>query len=211
MLARLDHSTGAARAVVVRLTVAVSLCGSAHASAADAEVDVKSALAPAQGPHVHALGSASVGRGLRFNNPYRLATPLGDDAESLSLSATYLDVGLMVTTGSSLEHGGAVHLAVAIDGIPQEVFTPGYVALLRLSPRWMTWGRLGTPIVLEPDASVGAELGLGLGVLLSAGFGFSAEATGSLFYGAATPDKSVSVIPIVALQLGVLVDLEVLP
>jgi hypothetical protein len=28
------------------------------------------------------------GRGLRFNNPYRLSTQLGDTAESLSLTAT---------------------------------------------------------------------------------------------------------------------------
>src|SRR5215204_3342282 len=36
----------------------------------------------------HWLGGMYVGKGLRFNNPYRLGTVLGDDAKSLSLSAT---------------------------------------------------------------------------------------------------------------------------
>src|SRR6185295_11658619 len=45
---------------------------------------------------LHGLAALSVGRGLRFNNPYRLAQPLGDTPESVSLSATYLDAGLGV-------------------------------------------------------------------------------------------------------------------
>jgi hypothetical protein len=40
----------------------------------------------------HWLGGVFVGKGLRFNNPYRLRRVLGDDAESLSLTATYQDV-----------------------------------------------------------------------------------------------------------------------
>src|SRR5689334_12933139 len=42
----------------------------------------------------HWLGGVGVGKGLRLNNPYRLPRVLGDDAESLSLTATYLDVHL---------------------------------------------------------------------------------------------------------------------
>src|SRR5262245_41434599 len=34
------------------------------------------------------------GTGLRFNNPYRLATPLGGDAESVSRTAAFVDFGL---------------------------------------------------------------------------------------------------------------------
>src|SRR4051812_8838246 len=40
----------------------------------------------------HWLGGAYLGRGLRFNNPYRLRSELGDGAQSLSLTATYLDL-----------------------------------------------------------------------------------------------------------------------
>jgi hypothetical protein len=42
---------------------------------------------------ISGLLSLAVGRGLRFNNPYRLEKPLGDTAESVSLAATYLDIG----------------------------------------------------------------------------------------------------------------------
>src|SRR5262245_35999271 len=42
------------------------------------------------------------GTGLRFNNPYRLSTPLGDDAESVSRTAAYVDIGLAMTLGSPL-------------------------------------------------------------------------------------------------------------
>ncbi len=168
---------------------------------------------PPGGLYAHVFGALSVGRGLRLNNPYRLATPLGDDAESLSLSATYLDLAANVTFGNpnGVQHGGAIHLASALDGIPQEVVTPSYVALLRLPPRFFLYGRAGTPIVLEPDASVGLEAAAGGAWLFTAGLGLTAELVGSVFYGAATQDVDATTIPIISLQLGVLVDYEVLP
>jgi hypothetical protein len=46
---------------------------------------------------------------------------------------------------------------------------------------------------------------------LTAGVGATAELIGSLFYGAATQDEAVTLIPIVSLQIGILIDLEVLP
>ena len=58
---------------------------------------------------VSGLASLSVGRGLRFNNPYRLARPLGDSAESVSLAATYLDLGLgLLFGGRDFRHGVAL-------------------------------------------------------------------------------------------------------
>ena len=41
-----------------------------------------------------------MGKGLRYNNPYRLQRVLGDAASSLSLSATYLDLHVGRTFGS---------------------------------------------------------------------------------------------------------------
>jgi hypothetical protein len=164
------------------------------------------------GRYAHLFGALELGRGLRFNNPYRLQTVLGDDAESLSLTATYVDFSAGAAFGppDGVQHGAALHLSVALDGIPQEVVAPSYVFMLRRPPlRWH--GRLGTPVVLEPDWNIGAELAGGCAWFASAGLGFGVELVASLFYGAATYERSATVIPIVSLQAGVAVDYEVLP
>lgn len=168
---------------------------------------------PRAGPHLQLLGAVSLGRGLRLNNPYRLATPLGDDAESLSLTATYLDLSASVSTGSpsGLAYGGAMHLSVAMDGIPQSVASPSFLCSLRLPPYFLVMGRLGLPIVLEPDANLGYELGVGAIYWLRAGVGLTTEVIGSLFYGAATQERAATTIPILSVQAGLAIGYEVLP
>jgi hypothetical protein len=165
------------------------------------------------GPQGHLLAAVALGRGIRFNNPYRLATPLGDTAESLSLSATYLDLSIGAVLGppGGIGHGGSLHLASALDGIPQQVLTPSYLALQRFAGGFIVYGRAGVPIVLGPDVNAGFELAGGGAWLFSAGLGATAELVGSVFYGAATHEHSVTIIPIVALQLGVMIDYEILP
>jgi hypothetical protein len=165
------------------------------------------------GQHGHMLGGLAVGRGMRLNNPYRLATPLGDSAESLSLSATYLDLSLGAAVGPAggIAHGGALHLAIALDGIPQQVLAPSYLALHRFAGGWLARGRAGLPIVLGPDVNTGFELAAGGAWLFSAGLGATAELVTSVYYGAATHQESVTIIPIIALQLGVMIDYELLP
>jgi hypothetical protein len=167
----------------------------------------------AGGGYVHTFGFAGVGRGLRFNNPYRLETVLGEDPESLSLSATYLDFAVGATVGDprALQHGAVAHLSIATDGIAQEVLSVSYLMLHPFGQRFLATGRAGVPVVLEPDFNAGFELGFGGAFLLSAAFGVSAELVGSVFYGAATLDRSVTVIPMIALQAGLWVDYEVLP
>ncbi len=166
-----------------------------------------------RGGYVHAFGFAGAGRGLRFNNPYRLETVLGDDAESLSLSATYLDLAIGATFGEArgLQHGAVAHLSIATDGIAQEVLSVSYLMLHPFGSRFLVTGRGGVPVVLEPDLNAGFELGVGGAFLLSAAFGVGAELVGSVFYGAATLDRSATVIPMVSLQAGLWVDYEVLP
>ena len=161
----------------------------------------------------HWLGGLYVGRGIRFNNPYRLERVLGDDARSLSLTATYLDlhVGRTFSSPNGFEHGVALHLSVATDGVRQEVVTPSYLLLRRFSPRVLGYGRAGFPIVLEPDASVGLEAGVGSAYLFTAHLGIGAELDFSMFYGAATIDRAVTVIPVASLALGVFFDWERLP
>jgi hypothetical protein len=154
-----------------------------------------------------------VGRGIRFNNPYRLQRELGDDASSLSLTATYLDLHAARTfsTPDGFEHGAALHLSIATDGIRQEVLTPSYLLVQRFNARVLGYGRAGFPIVLEPDAAVGLEAGLGAAYFFSANLGLGLEADFSVFYGAATFDRALTVIPVASLALGVFFDWEHLP
>lgn len=161
----------------------------------------------------HWLGGLYLGRGLRFNNPYRLRTVLGDDAESLSLGATYLDlhVGRTFSAPDTFEHGVSAQLSIATDGIRQEVFTPSYLLVRRHGPRLLGYGRAGFPIVLEPDASVGLQAGLGAAYFFSANLGLGAELDLSLFYGAATIEEPATLIPMLSLAFGLFFDWERLP
>jgi hypothetical protein len=177
----------------------------AQAAAAAAQAD------DASRSRVHGLAALSVGRGLRFNNPYRLATPLGDSAESLSLSATYLDLmlGALFGAGSTFQHGAAVSGIVALDGIGQFGVTPSYLVQTRLSPRLGLRGRLGVPVVVAPDTTWGLEAAVGPNLGIAFGLGVIAELVGSVFLGAATEETSVTAIPMLSVQLGVFFDHEV--
>ncbi len=168
---------------------------------------------PARGLYLHIMGAVSLGDGLRFNNPYRLSKVLGKTAESLSLTAPYLDLSVAGLLGrpDGLQHGLQVHLSSAVQGISQSVLTPSYIALVRLPPRWLVYGRAGVPVVLDPDATLGLELAAGGAWMASAGLGLTAELVGSVYYGAATEQTPVTTIPVLSLQVGALVDYEVLP
>lgn len=162
--------------------------------------------------YVQLFATALVGTGLRFNNPYRLATPLGDDAESLSRTATYVDIGIAATFGNplGLQHGMALRTSGAIEGVGQLVMTPSYFA-------WRRWrslaafGRLGVPLVLTPDVTWGLEAGLGGAWFFMGGLGVAAEIVGDMFYGAGTPDVAAASYPVLSGQLGFIATYEVLP
>lgn len=168
---------------------------------------------PAGGPYLHFMGALALGEGLRFNNPYRLSRVLGKSPQSLSLTAPYVDISAAALLGrpDGLQHGLAMHLSMAVQGIAQEVLTPSYIALVRLPPRWLVYGRAGTPVVLEPDASLGIELAAGGAWMASAGLGVTAELVGDVFYGAATEQKPITTIPVLSFQVGAVIDYEVLP
>jgi hypothetical protein len=162
---------------------------------------------------LHGFGTVTLGKGLRFNNPYRLATPIGDGPESVSFTAAFVDVGIGAAYGSAsgFQHGGEVALGIATDGISQQVLGLSYVLLYPVHDDILLRGRGGFPIVLGPDSNIGFELGAGAAWLVTGGIGVTAELTGSLFYGAATLDKSTTTIPLLALELGVWLDYEVFP
>ena len=184
-----------------------------RAASADTGGRAPSTPLPPLGGGYRLMAGMGVGRGIRFDNPYRLQTELGHDAESLSLTATYVDVSVaaLLAGGERVFHGVTVHGSFALDGITQEVITPSYLLMLRPVPRWALLGRAGLPIVVEPDANVGFELAGGGVFYVTAGLGITASLVGSLFFGAGTLDSARPAIPILSMEVGAVYDYEVLP
>ncbi len=166
-----------------------------------------------RGPYVHTFGALGYGRGLRFNNPYRLQTELGSDAQSLSTTAGYVDVAAGAALGNpdGFQHGLVLHLSLAANGISQQVVSASYLLLRPLGERFLGYARAGVPFVLSPDFSAGAEAGAGAAFFLSSGLALTGEALLSVFAGAATWEHDPTWWPIASLQLGLWVDYEVLP
>src|SRR5258708_22920421 len=125
---------------------------------------------------VDLFATAYVGDGVRFNNPYRRSTVLGSQAESLSRTAAYADLGGAALLGDPgfLAHGIALRVTLALEGVPQTVLTPSYMALHRWGP-WALYGRAGVPIVLYPDTTFGMEAAAGGVWFARAGLGLTAE------------------------------------
>lgn len=176
---------------------------------ARAEVAARRADEP---PPISGLLSLAVGRGLRFNNPYRLERPLGDSAESISLAATYLDIGAALLFGQrDFRHGASLGGDVALQGIGQLVLTPSYLAQFGLSDGLGVSGRVGVPLVVAPDTSLGLEAAVGSNLALAYGLGAQLELVGSVYFGAATDETSITTIPMLSLQLGVFFEHGVSP
>lgn len=185
---------------LMALAVAAAVCGAGERRAAAQEA----AAVGAGAQPVSGLLSLAVGRGLRFNNPYRLERPLGDTAESVSLAATYLDLGAALLFGErGFRHGASLGGDVALQGIGQFVLTPSYLAQFGLTETLGVAGRVGVPVVVTPDTSFGLEAAVGSSVGLAYGLGAQLELVGSVFFGAATDETSVTTIPMLSLQLGV--------
>jgi hypothetical protein len=163
-------------------------------------------------PAATVLGTAAVGDGLRFNNPYRLATPLGATAQSVSRTAGFVDAGFAAVYGDArgLEHGLALRMTFATEGVPQAVLVPTYL-LWRRFRDFAAYGRLGPAIVLTPDVTWGGELSVGGAWFLRGGVGVAAEIVGDVFYGAGTRDVATPAYPVLSGELGVVVAYEVLP
>jgi hypothetical protein len=172
----------------------------------------KNAAAETKSGYVQLFTTTFLGDGLRFNNPYRLATPLGSTAQSVSRTAAYVDLGLAATLGAPMgfQHGLAVRLSLAIEGVPQSVLAPSYL-LWRRWRSWAAYGRASVPIVLTPDPTVGFEAGVGGVWFVRGGIGVTAEIVGDLFYGAGTREVATPAYPLLSAQLGLTIAYEVLP
>ena len=150
---------------------------------------------PRDHPHQHPASSAatrtctaSVGlasaRGLRFNNPYRLRTVLGDDAESLSRAATYLDLALR--RGARRPARIAARRRAALSRSRPTASRRRCSARLtrrcgRFGARWLVLARAGVPVVLEPDLNAGFELAAGGAFLLGAAVGIGRSSPSACF------------------------------
>ncbi|HEY5243620.1 MAG TPA: hypothetical protein VIJ22_19200 [Polyangiaceae bacterium] len=158
------------------------------------------------------FATAFVGDGLRFNNPYRLSTVLGSQAQSLSRTAAYTDLGGAILIGNPafLAHGLVLRASVALEGIEQAVLAPSYMVLHRFGP-WAAYGRAGAPIVLSPDTTFGMEGAAGAIWFVRAGIGLAAEVVGDVFYGAGTREVETPAYPVLSAQAGLWLSWEVLP
>jgi hypothetical protein len=156
--------------------------------------------------------TSALGDGLRFNNPFRLATVLGSDAQSLSRSATYVDLGAAMVVGApyGLRHGIALRWSIAVEGISQVAAAPTY----QLWKRWSAfaaYGRAGPSFVLGPDSTWGLEGAAGGVWFVRGGLGVTAEIVGDVFYGAGTRDVATATYPMLSGEIGLVIDYEVLP
>jgi hypothetical protein len=152
------------------------------------------------------------GTGFRFNNPYRLSTPLGGDAESVSRTAAFVDLGLGMTIGNPLgfQHGASLRTSIAVEGVGQVVMTPSYF-LWRRKSALAAFGRAGVPLVLSPDVTWGLEGAVGAAFFFLGGIGAVCEVVGDVFYGTGTREVSTAAYPVLSGQIGFIGTYEVLP
>ncbi len=157
------------------------------------------------------VATAFAGDGLRFNNPYRLASVLGSTAESLSRTAGYVDLGGAVLAGdpTKIAQGLALRVSIAVEGVPQAVATPSYLLLHRSGP-WAAYGRAGVGLVVSPDVTWGLEGGAGGIWFARAGIGVAAELVGDVFYGAGTREVARPAYPVLSAQAGLWLSWEAL-
>jgi hypothetical protein len=161
---------------------------------------------------VDIFATAFIGDGLRFNNPYRLAKVLGQNARSLSRTATYTDVGAAFALGdpTSGASGMALRVSAALEGVPQAALTPSYLLFRRFS-YWAAYARAGAAIILSPDTTWGFEGAAGGIWFARAGIGIVAELVGDVFFGAATREAGSPTYPVLSGQGGLWLSWEALP
>jgi len=201
------------RIVVLASVFAATVCMATSARADDKSVIVDAKVDAGPRPtYFRAFATTAVGLGVRFNNPFRLATPIGDRAESASTTPFYGTIGVGAAFGNphGFQHGALLRYDRSLQGVAQNVLTPSYMLVRRGT--WLEgWGRFGLPLLLTPDVNLGAELAAGGAMFVTAGIGISFELIGDVFYGAATPENKRPIYPVLSGQLGIVLEWERLP
>jgi hypothetical protein len=124
--------------------------------------------------------------------------------------------GAFVFPGHAVRHGvglnasinlsGDGSLDLGVDPAQQIVVAPTYLLYIGLSELFKLSGKVSVPLVVTPDFSFGAELAVGAHLFVLAGFGFYAELSATMFFGA---DSTVH--PFGSVEGGLSFDYEVLP
>ncbi|MCB9635116.1 MAG: hypothetical protein H6721_23570 [Sandaracinus sp.] len=101
-----------------------------------------------------------------------------------------------------------------IDPMQQWVVSPGYAVRVGFPagavPDFVVRGRVGIPVVLTPDVTWGVEVDASFTYALLAGLGIYAEVGYGTFFGAEDRAGDLTVNPMIGLELGVMLDWEVL-
>ncbi|MCB9616530.1 MAG: hypothetical protein H6722_29190 [Sandaracinus sp.] len=101
-----------------------------------------------------------------------------------------------------------------IDPMQQWVLSPGYAVRVGFPagavPDFVVRGRVGIPVVLAPDVTWGVEVDASFTYALLAGLGIYAEVGYGTFFGAEDRAGDLTVNPVIGLELGAMLDWEVL-
>lgn len=134
----------------------------------------------------------------------RLAPVYGEVFAGYLFPGSGLQHGLGVTATLGLnEDGGFVE---PVDALSQALLGPTYALAIDLDPALLTMARVTVPVSFVGDLSVGLDLGATAGYRVFAGAGVYAEASLSAFVGLAG-----RIYPMAALEIGLMIDYEVLP
>ena len=168
--------------------------------------------APKHGLPLTVHAAAFFGDGLRFNDPFRLATVLGSSAEEVSRTSSYVDLAASITLGDprKFQPGFSLHVSLALEGVQQTAVAPTFVVYRRFRDL-AAYARAGFSIVATPETTWGMEGALGGIWFVRGGIGLVAEIVGDLFYGAGTREVSAAAYPVLSGQIGLTVAWEVIP
>lgn len=121
--------------------------------------------------------------------------------------------GVQLGVSTNLSREGAYPSGTL--ALRQWVIVPSYVLRLGLDesplPAWIATARLGLPVVVSPDLTIGAELALGAQYFVRSGFGIFAEVIYDVFVGGRERDDSRSTHHLLTIEVGLQFELEVLP
>lgn len=160
-------------------------------------------------PPPHAIAALSIGAPLRITRNV--------DFDQDTFAPLYVDALFGYTLWTrGWQHGLGLGLSLNMteDGgftepvgiANQLVLMPAYLGYQPLNDHFVLLGHLGVPIVLGETTTAGAELALGGGYRFRAGLLAYAEAGASMFIGSGTTANVM-----VSLELGIMLDYEVLP
>lgn len=164
-------------------------------------------------------GRLGVGLGIRLT--------VESEFQQERLAPSYIDLagGVVLPGAGRLRHAFQLGVSGNLDGdgsalvgvepFTQWVITPSYVVRIGLNddpvPFAQLTARVGVPLSLSPDFSVGAEVAVGGQFMFLAGLGAYAELGYSVFFGATDRSESLSVHHLLAVTAGITIDFELLP